>query len=229
METSRLLAAGRDADIFEYGPGLVLKRSRRGQPLTHEARMIEYMLSKGYPVPRLEKLSGDGLELVMERIDGQDMVKAIASRPWAVSRCGGLLADLHIRLHEVEPPDWLAVSPAFSGDRIVHLDLHPLNVILGPGGPVVIDWANARKGDPAADVALAWALLAAGDVRVPRLVTPFALLARRVLLESFLRRFDREQIEEALPSVVAWKESDPNMSRTEVANMRSLVDGLALR
>lgn len=31
------------------------------------------------------------------------------------------------------------------GDKVVHLDLHPLNVIIGPKGPVVIDWTGASR------------------------------------------------------------------------------------
>jgi RNA polymerase sigma-70 factor (ECF subfamily) len=36
------------------------------------------------------------------------------------------------------------------GDAIVHLDLHPLNVLVGADGPVVIDWPNTRCGAAAA-------------------------------------------------------------------------------
>jgi len=37
---------------------------------------------------------------------------------------------------------------AVSFARIVHLDLHPENVMLTVSGPVVIDWRNATDGDP---------------------------------------------------------------------------------
>jgi len=37
------------------------------------------------------------------------------------------------------------------------------NVIIGPKGPVV-DWTNAAQGDPITDVALAWALVCAGEI-----------------------------------------------------------------
>ena len=44
------------------------------------------------------------------------------------------------------------------------MDLHPLNVMIGAEGPVVIDWPNAARGDPVVDVVLAWVLMAAGEV-----------------------------------------------------------------
>ena len=40
-----------------------------------------------------------------------------------------------------------------------HGDLHPGNVILGRHGPVVIDWFDAARGVPAADVARSVTLL----------------------------------------------------------------------
>jgi aminoglycoside phosphotransferase (APT) family kinase protein len=52
------------------------------------------------------------------------------------------------RLHEVP----------FEGEWLLHLDLHSDNVLLSRRGPVVIDWTNARAGDPALDVALTWVI-----------------------------------------------------------------------
>ena len=45
------------------------------------------------------------------------------------------------------------------GDRLVHLDLHPMNVMITPTGPIVIDWPNAARGDPLTDVAVTLVLL----------------------------------------------------------------------
>jgi aminoglycoside phosphotransferase (APT) family kinase protein len=41
---------------------------------------------------------------------------------------------------------------------LVHLDLHPLNVLCTRRGPVVIDWPAAARGAPGVDVALTWAV-----------------------------------------------------------------------
>src|SRR5258706_247313 len=37
------------------------------------------------------------------------------------------------------------------GDRLAHGDLHPGNVLLAEPGPVLIDWADATRGDAVAD------------------------------------------------------------------------------
>ncbi len=143
-QAGRLLASGRDSDILEYGDHQVLRRSRTGRSIASEARTMEYARSHGYPVPAVDEVSDDGTEVVMERINGPLLATSLTRPPWRMRRGGALLAELHQRLHRIAAPDWLAEAPCGHGDRLVHLDLHPLNVILSPSGPVVIDWANAR-------------------------------------------------------------------------------------
>src|ERR1700739_977444 len=92
---ARLLASGRDCDIFEFAPGLVLRRSRHGRRLDLEARVMEYARQHGYPVPAVERVSDDGTELVMQRIDGPSLVGAIERRPWTGRQLGTVLAALH--------------------------------------------------------------------------------------------------------------------------------------
>jgi hypothetical protein len=53
----KLLATGRDCDVFEYGPGLVLRRSRRGRSMSFEARIMDYVGGDGYPVPAVVEMS----------------------------------------------------------------------------------------------------------------------------------------------------------------------------
>jgi aminoglycoside phosphotransferase (APT) family kinase protein len=219
-----LLAAGRDADIFEYGPGLVLRRSREGHVMTPEARVMDYARAQGFPVPAVEEVSNDGLELVMERIDGVDMVTAMSKRPWTIGYQGEVLAELHQRLHQIAAPAWVAEARVGRGEHLVHLDLHPLNVILGPNGPVVIDWSNAARGDPDVDVALAWVLMAAGSVPTNRLVGVVLERARSTLVRGFLSAFDTANVARRLGEVVAFKVQDPHMSSAEQACMWRLVD-----
>ena len=223
MDPGPLLASGRDSDIFEYGPGLVLRRSRAGRSLVGEARVMEHVRARGFPVPAVEEVSADGLDMVMERIEGPDMVALMSSRPWTIPRLGRMLADLHATLHELAAPDWLADAPVGHGERLLHLDLHPLNVMLSPRGPVVIDWAGACRGDPVVDVALAWVLMAAGEVPTGRIIGLILARARAALLKSFLGPVDIDAIRPVLRDVVAWKVTDPHMSAAEQARMWEVV------
>src|SRR5215472_3172077 len=193
-EPGPLLAAGREADIFEYGPGLVLRRSREGYSMAHQATTMTYVREQGYPVPAIEEISDDGSEMVMERIEGPSMVDAISKAPWTVRKQARTLADLHARLHEITAPDFLPPSPVGEGDRIIHMDLHPLNVIVSPKGAVVIDWANARRGDPLVDVGVAWVLMAAGQIPGNKVAAALLGWGRALLVNGFVDRFDRAEV-----------------------------------
>lgn len=217
-----LLAQGRDSDIYEYGPRRVLRRSREGGSMTVEARTMAYLHERGYPVPRVDEVSDDGANLVMERIEGRSMMDEMARRPWSLARYGALLAELHQRLHEIEAPAWLRTSPGAPGDRVLHLDLHPLNVMVSRAGPVVIDWPNAVRGDPNTDVAVTWALVDAGEIPANRLEARMLGWARAAFVRSFLRHFDLDAVRPEVPAVVAWKVRDPHMSARENEALRRL-------
>ncbi|HWD56460.1 MAG TPA: phosphotransferase [Acidimicrobiales bacterium] len=218
-----LLASGRDSDIFDYGPGLVLRRSREGHSMANEARTMSFLHERGYPVPAIEELSDDGLDLVMERIDGVSMVEAIGRAPWTVRRHAATLAELHLRLHEMDAPDFLPPAPVGSGSKILHLDLHPLNVMVGPRGPVVIDWPNAARGDEAVDVGLAWVLMAAGQIPGNALKAKLLAFGRALLVNGFLSHFDRNEVAGHLRHIVEAKVKDPHMSGAEIAGMWKVV------
>lgn len=222
-EPGPLLAAGRDADVFEYGTGAVLRRSREGRSLLVEARILEFLHAHGYPVPRVIEVSDDGADLVMERVDGPTMVDQVGHRPWTLRRAARQLAELHRRLHELEAPPFLPAAPVGTGSRLLHMDLHPLNVMMSADGPIVIDWTGARAGDPNVDVTMAWVLMAAGELPGGRLQSRLVGLARARLVADFVACFDRAALVEQLRDVVAHKAKDPHMSPREVATMWALV------
>jgi len=224
-QIGRLLASGRDADIFEFGPDLVLRRSRAGRSLEAEARIMDYLRVHGYPVPAVQELTDDGTSLIMERIHGPSMVDYLARRPWMIHRLGHTLASLHQQLHEVPPPDFLPPVPIGQGEGFLHMDLHPLNVMIGTRGPVVIDWTNAGRGDPSVDVALAYILMMSGQVPTSRVEQAVVAVGRKILARSFLSRFDRAPVRDRMREVVDWKVLDPHMSPQEIRSMRQIAEG----
>lgn len=220
------LAEGRDSEIFEHGPGLVLRRARDGRSLAGEAEVMRYARSRGFPTPEVHD-AGEGW-LVMERLVGPTMVEAALRRPWDLGRYGAMLASLHSQLHAiVAPPD--LPHAALPGDRLLHRDLHPLNIILTDQGPMVIDWANAARGDPAYDVADTWVVFAIAEAPGTRLDRLLVGVGRRVLLRSFLARVDVRAAVRAIPAAVENRARDRNMTEVEQIRMRKLAAWAAAR
>jgi aminoglycoside phosphotransferase (APT) family kinase protein len=192
--------------------------------MAQEARTMAYLHEQGYPIPAVEEVSDDGSEIVMERIDGKSMVEAIGAAPWSVRRQARVLADLHHQLHDIAAPEFLPSAPIGAGNRVIHMDLHPLNVMIGPKGAVVIDWTSASTGDPLVDVGLAWVLMAAGQIPGNRVKATLLGWGRALLVNGFVAGFDRPEVTARLRSIVEWKVKDPHMSEAEVAGMWKVVE-----
>lgn len=210
------LAEGRDSEIFEHGAGRVLRVARDGRSLVAEADIMRHVRSHGYPCPDVYD-AGEGY-LVMDRLEGPTMMESAGKPPFPIRRSGRLLADLHERLHRIPAPPGIRVAP-LPGDRMVHRDLHPLNVMMTPDGPIVIDWSNASAGDPAFDVADTWILFACATPPtggLDRLIVP---IGRRVMLKAFLRGVDAVAARRAIPGAVGARLTDPNMSTEEKDRM----------
>lgn len=223
MDLDEPIATGRDADIFDVGNGRVLRRSRTGASQEREASVMRHVAEQGYPAPRVFDVSDDGRDLVMERVDGPTMLDDLGRRPWLVLRHADTLAELHTRLGRIAAPEWLQAGPV-PGDRVVHLDLHPGNVIVARTGPVVIDWTNAASGTPGSDVAATWLILACAEIPGPRWKATLLGVFRRALVSRFLRRAGRDAAARELRAMAEWKADDQNMHPSEIAAMRALVE-----
>jgi len=194
----KLIAEGRASEIFDLGDGRVLRRFKAGGDPGGEARAMEHARRHGYPVPQVHEVREDAL--VLELVQGPTMAAHGRANPSTMEAQAETLADLHDRLHRI---------PGLEGGALLHLDLHPENVLLSDRGPVVVDWTNAEDGDPALDPALAWLILmtsggAAGE--------QFA--------ELFARQLDvRSGLEEA----ARYRLADSNVTDAERAAVRRLL------
>ena len=156
------------------------------------------------PVARLiERVDIDERHgLVFERIAGPSGLETIGRQPWRLFPVLHAMAQAQHRINQTRGPaeihalhDRLAHHIAHQkvlseaerdavlaglarlprGDSLCHADLHPGQMILSPQGPVVIDWANAARGVPAADIARSWLLLRLG----PPIANPWLGAAAR--------------------------------------------------
>ncbi|MEV0648590.1 phosphotransferase [Phytomonospora sp. NPDC050363] len=219
-----LIGKGRDADVYALDDARVLRRYRAGGSTDDEARLMEYLAGHGFPVPTVH--DSDGADIVLDRLRGPTMTKAATSRPWLVARHGRVLADLHNRLHRIPAPGWLR-GHGESGDRVLHLDLHPDNVMLTPDGPVVIDWRTARAGDPGVDVAAVLVLFKVMRPPVPWYLQGPIALAKAPLLAAFLTKVEDEPRDEHIHTVLGQKLHDPNLSPAERARLRDWWERMA--
>jgi aminoglycoside phosphotransferase (APT) family kinase protein len=215
-----LLGAGREAEIYAWDEGWVLRLAHTAGQREHVERervALAAAAELGAPVPatRGEVVDVDGRPgLVIERLDGRDLLTAVARRPWLVLRVGRTLGVAHRALHAIEaplelprvetvleaalesdlvPPDLrddalrtLAVLPR--GDRLLHGDFHPGNLLPHRRGHVAIDWSGAARGDPGADVARSVVLISHSALP-PGTSAPLARIGRRVLLAAYLRAY----------------------------------------
>jgi aminoglycoside phosphotransferase (APT) family kinase protein len=198
-----LIASGRDADVWALAAERVLRRYRNGRDMDREASVMRHAAAHGYPVPRVRGTEPGSM--VLERLYGPTMLLAGSM---AAVAAGAMLGDLLVRLGSIP-------APAPAGGSLLHLDLHPDNVVLADGGPVVIDWSNATSGSSTLDVATSALILA--EVAVGGLVDVPAATARE-LLEALLRvtgPADPVQLQAA----VAGRTANPTLSAAEKSNL----------
>lgn len=218
------IGGGREAEVFEWGHGLVLRLARdpsRGAFVEREAQALKAAHRAGAPVPAVHgRVVADGRPgMVMDRLDGVDLLVRMGSRPWLVWSVARTLGNLHALLHEVTAPHELPplreeigrrlgseLVPAEvreaalallerlpDGDSLCHGDFHPANLLPGPDGYCVVDWTNGSRGDPAADVARTRLLLSGGEVPpdAPMLVRRLDGIGRRLVMAGYLRSYRR--------------------------------------
>lgn len=129
--------------------------------------------------------------LVSERVSGDDLLARLSKKPWLVLKVAGTLGGAHAAMHDHVAPDTLPdlhdelarriqsakalpeqhataaldrLRALPQGNRLCHGDYHPQNVLGTLKDPVIIDWGDASRGAPAADVARTLLLLHMGEL-----------------------------------------------------------------
>ncbi|MGC5015649.1 phosphotransferase [Streptosporangium sp. DT93] len=212
MQVGSLIVAGYDCEIFEAGPGRVVRRSRDGRSLEREAAVMRHVRRHGFPAPEI--FDADGPDILMEHVDGPSLIEEAVRAPSRAAEYGVLLAGLLRKLSAVRSPGWLQAAVGRPGNRLLHLDLHPGNVLLTADGPRVIDWANAARGTPAVDVACTWLILATATI-----VDPPLAAERADLLAAFLDGVDPAAARPHLGAAAERRRAERDLPAGELAEI----------
>lgn len=219
------IAEGREAEIYAWPGGSVLRLLRNPharQQAEREAAAMAALRSSHGPVPAVHGLTTvwDRPGIILERLEGFDLLGRLLQRPWGAFAIGRTMAEVQAQLHAATAPESLLVlkdrlrgriatssrvperlrEPVLAllaglpeGRSICHGDFHPGNILLTTTGPVVIDWPNATSGDPLGDVARTLLLLQFGQppTNTGLLWHVFGAVARRLLLHAYLHTYHR--------------------------------------
>jgi aminoglycoside phosphotransferase (APT) family kinase protein len=128
------------------------------------------------------------------------------------------LSEAHGRGDLVGAARWLAADPPPAAPEVIcHGDLHPFNLLAGPGGTAtVLDWTAALLGSRAYDVAFTSVVLTDPPVLMPGPLRPAAGAAGRMLSWRFERRYRRHSGIAIDPGSLRWHQA--------VVRLRALVE-----
>lgn len=185
------LATGSRSAVFAWGRDAVAKVPFAATPeawIHFEALFTAAVHDAGAPAPRfygIEMIGGRAAS-IYERVHGKSMWEHMLEQPAQVPAHTRSLAELQAHLFTLVPPVSLPAQldrlgckirdasrvdlslvaalellPLTVPSRVCHGDLHPGNVIMAGDGPVIIDWFDAARGDPVADVARTSLLMSA--------------------------------------------------------------------
>lgn len=212
-------ASGREADVFALDDKRVLRRYRRETDTRSEAAAMRYVGGLGYPVPEVHSAAGN--EMVMERLDGKTMVEAFMTGELPIDEGAEIIADLLARLHGLPPwpsdaeiGHWSGPFPGVRPATVLHLDLHPENVLLTSRGPVVIDWCNARLGEADLDTGVSALIMASVAIDGTHPAAPIS----GAFVDALLPRLPGDPTR-LLDLVVAYRTDNPTLTPGEIAGM----------
>jgi aminoglycoside phosphotransferase (APT) family kinase protein len=222
-----LLAEGREAEVFLQHDGTVLKLMRKlsYEPrVRREAAALNTLRDHGHAAPAvLDMVTVENRPgLVIERLEGADLLTLLGRRPLSVLTAGRVMGEVHAAMHDCVAPAELPdlhdelrqriqeaaplpgdlrkaalrlLDELPRGDRLCHGDLHLGNVLGSWSAPVVIDWGDASRGDPTADVVRTALLHRIGEL--PPGASPMnrvlVTVGRRALVARYLATYRRRR------------------------------------
>ena len=183
-----LLGVGKEADVFACGALVVklYKPTAPKRSAFREAAILAAVESLGLPAPIVHSVQqiGDRWGVLMSRVEGPPFAQAMAHQVETLPARLNRMARLQLQVHSHKATHFASLkarlainirrAPMLSelrrstllaelaempdGDCLCHGDFHPHNILGPPGREVLIDWLDASRGEPAADVCRSYVL-----------------------------------------------------------------------
>jgi len=180
-----------------------------------EFRRCQIVTKAAVPSPRaLEIVEVDGRRgIIFEWAGERDLMKAKLGNPFNLNSGSQFMSTVHqdiLKREAPELPDLKAEALRLSrllpegtippgqfeildhylnglpsGNKICHMDFQPGNVMLNENGYQVIDWSEAVKGMPVADIALTSLILSMAET------SPGTSLLLRIIIPIFRKAFEK--------------------------------------
>lgn len=166
--------ASESAWLVRAGAERFVLRRASSSSLT-DARLAAMAAAReaGLPAPELIGRARTGVDevVLLSWMPGESLHEVIGRATADARRWGARMGELQRRLHDVVAPSGALrveddphrpfvagrdVAGLPRGDRLLHLDWHPLNLLVdGARGEIsgIVDWDNARAGHPLLDLA----------------------------------------------------------------------------
>jgi aminoglycoside phosphotransferase (APT) family kinase protein len=201
----------------EQGPTTYALRVFRAEQLStyrREMAAMEAAHNAGLAVPAIHAAGiwQERPALLLAWCPGVPLLEAIRREPWRIGPLGMAFGRMQAHIHKTMAPaplqqdrsGWISwagpdapllqpvlervASPAA---KLLHLDYHPLNVLTdGRRITAILDWANARAGDPRADVARTYSILMV-QPDIPGRQSLAVAIARRLLAWTWRRGYEQ--------------------------------------
>lgn len=189
QEIGSLLGTGKEAEVFEWGEAVLklYKAGARKSSAFREAANLALVENLRLPAPAVlgVKQFDQRWGVMMTRAAGRTLAERLINEPQAIPACVGEMVRLQTLIHSCDGAPFTSLKSRLAnniaratplnearrrellealaalpdGDRLCHGDFHPWNILGEPGKTVVIDWLDACRGSPAADVCRSFVLM----------------------------------------------------------------------
>ncbi|MFG6494947.1 aminoglycoside phosphotransferase family protein [Fictibacillus sp. UD] len=192
-----------------------------GHAIEHEYIIGKIISDLGLPVPfvyHAEQIS-EKRALIYERINGSTVTSLFSSHPWQAIHLLRRMAKIQVSVHEKKLSSLPAQRDVLlrkiesvhelnndgkrkiyqhleklpDGESLCHGDFHPDNILLSKKGPIIIDWADATRGNRIADLARTLLILHFGGLSEDPSSLKFRtiLYVRKLLANYYKNSYNR--------------------------------------